>query len=465
VAIPSAGPGTPVAGGMKHLGVSAVAFCCLVCPSAAAPPAAEVACRIEYPGSLGVRCSVPLGAAGLLLCGGAGPDGRVRLVAGLDSPFVRAGRLSAAGLLREAAGPLGFDPGSLVSDEATGLRFDGSMSGPQELSVEVILAPETCSLFWLHPETGPGILGCTFGTGGGSLSIEAAAAVCDPGSDGPADGWILDSASIPAGRVLNGASRIGVSLPGLSATISGGISAAERAPPGWFALCTAVLGRGGSGLDLVAAGASATYITLGGGGMPGGLRAGARVRLAGRLARIHARYVLTVGLPGFVPGPFLPSKEELAFDFVRRWPCGVGAWEAGLDLSNRIETGADGTKIDDPTGTLSAGWNSSRLHAGAAVDVDRDGGTRVEVSIDAADSRGRGGAGGQMRCAWPGGGSASLSLSGHCRIVRGSWAVLLEAGVKSVPLGSVGTGAPEPWGSLEWRVTDRRVSPAKGRAP
>ena len=448
---------------MKHLGVCAAALCCLACPSAAAPSAAEAACRIEYPGSIGVRCSVPLGPASLMLSGAAGPDGRIRLVAGLDSPFVRAGPLAAAGLLREAAGPLGFGPGSDVSGEATGLRFDGPGSGRHELSVEVILVPEACSLFWLHPESGSGILGCTFATGGGSLAFEAAAAVRDPGPGDPAEGWILDDASIPAGRVLNGASRIGVSLPGLSATISAGISAAERAPPGWFALCTAAIGRGGSGFDLVAAGSSSAYLELGGGGMPGGLRAGARVRFAGRLARIHARYLLSVGLPGFVPGPFLPSKEEIAFDLERRWPGGVGAWEAGLDLSNRIETCADGTKIDDPAGTLSAGWSSPRLHAGAAVDVGRDGGIRAGIAIDAADPRGV--AGGQMRCVWPGDGPPSLSLSGRCRFVRGSWEVLLEAGLTSVRLGSIGTGAPEPWGSLEWRGTDRRVSPGRGRAP
>jgi len=66
---------------------------------------------------------------------------------------------------------------------------------------------------------------------------------------------------------------------------------------------------------------------------------------------------------------------------------------------------------------------------------------------------------------WPGDGPPSLSLSGHCRFVREPWEVLLGAGVTRVRLGSGGTGATEPWGSLEWRVTDRRVSPAKGRAP
>lgn len=451
---------------MKHLGVSAAALCCcLACPAPAAPITAEVASRIEWPGSFSVHCSVPLGPADLLLHGEAGPGGQVRLVAGLDGPFVRAGPLAVAGLLREAAGPLGFDPGSVVSEEATGLRFDGSMSGRQELSVQVILVPEACSLFWLHPEAGSGILGCTIGTGRRAVTFEAAASVCDPGADAAEEEWIGDRRQRPSGRVLHGASRVSVSLPWMSATVSGGMSAAERAPPGWFALCMADVGRGSSGLDLMAAGASSAYLELGGSGGSGGLRAGARIRLAGRLARIHARYVLSVGLPGFIPGPFLPSEEEFALVMERRWPCGVGAWEAGLSLSNRIETDADGTKVDDPSGTLSAGWSSSRLHAGAAVDVDRDGGARVEISAGTTDPRGGGGAGGEVRCAWSGSDPACLSLAGHCRFVRGSWEVLLRAGVRSMPLESGGTGDPEPWGSLEWRAADRRVSPPKGRAP
>jgi hypothetical protein len=175
--------------------------------------------------------------------------------------------------------------------------------------------------------------------------------------------------------------------------------------------------------------------------------------------------VLSVGLPGFVPGPFLPSEEEFAFTMERRWPCGTGAWEAGLSLSNRIETDADGTKVDDPSGTLSAGWSSSRLHTGAAIDVDRDGGARVEISASTTDPRGRGGTGGEVGCAWSGSDPVCLSLAGHCRFVRGSWEALLQVGVRSIPLESGGTGDPEPWGSLEWRATDRLVSPPKGRAP
>ena len=147
-----------------------------------------------------------------------------------------------------------------------------------------------------------------------------------------------------------------MSFRGLSATVSGGVSAAERAPPGWFALCTAAAGSGDSGIDLLAAGASRGYLGLGEGSAGGGLRAGVRLRLAGQLGRIDARYVMSVGLPGFVPGPFLPSEEKLAFALERRWPARDGAWEAALDLSNRIEIGQDGEigrrSVREPVGRL-----------------------------------------------------------------------------------------------------------------
>jgi hypothetical protein len=447
---------------MKLPGVSALALCCLACPSGAAPGSAEVTTRLEWPGSLGIRCGIPLGASFLLLRCGAEPDGPIRLVAGLDSPFARIGPLAAAGLLREAGAPLGFGPGTAVSEEATGLRFDGSMSGSEGFSVQVTLVPEVFALFWLHQEGGPGVLGCTISTDRGPIALDAAAAVSEPGPDSPETEWFLGNALDPAGRVLHGASRISVSLRGFSATVSGGMSAAERAPPGWFALCTATAGRDGTGIDLLAAGASRSYLELGGGSGPGGLRAGARLRLAGMHGRIDARYLMTVGPPGFVPRPFLPSEEELAFALERRWPAEGGAWKTGLSASNRRETGPDGVMDDDPSGSLSVAWDSARLHAGVTIDVARDEGASAEVSADATSAGGRGGAGGEVRCAWSGREPASLSFCGHARFVRDSWEVLLRVGVRNVRFVE-GYGLVDPWGSVEWRVTERAGGASAGR--
>ncbi|MCX7030086.1 MAG: hypothetical protein NTU62_08200 [Spirochaetes bacterium] len=449
---------------MKLLGVCALALCCWACP-AAVPAAAEVVTRLEWPGILSVRCSIPLGATQLQLLCDTEPAGPIRLAAGLDGPVVRAGPLAAAGLLREAAGPLGFSPGTGVSGEATGLRFDGSFAGPEGFSVQLTVIPEAFALFWLHPEGEPGVLGCTIGTGRrGPVALEAMASVCDPGADAPGEEWISDCAPSPSGRVLHGASRIGVSLPGLSATVSGGLSAAERAPPGWYVLGAAAIGRGDSGIDLLAAGASSSYLLLGGKSGSGGLRAGVRLRLSGPLARIRARYVMSVGLPGFVPGPFLAAEEELAFTLERRWPARGGTWKAALSASNRLETGQGGTTVDDPSGSLSAGWDSARLQAGATADFDRDEGAGVEVSVSAAGVGGRGGAGGEVRCAWSGRDPATLSLSGHARFARDAWEVLLRAGVRDVRLISGGIGDCGPWGSVEWRVTERAGSVPAGRA-
>ncbi len=450
---------------MKRTACCVFVLCCLACPTGAVPAVAETTARLEWPGSLSVRCGIPIGSAYLLLRAEARPAGSICFVAGLDSPVARIGPLAAAGLLREAGEPLGFGPGTSVSREATGLRFDGSSSGSESVSVQLTLVPEVLALFWLNPEGGPGVLGCTLGAGPGPITLDAVVSVSESGPDAPQTDWILGGPPTPAGRVLHGVSRIGVSLRGFSMTVSGGMSAAERAPSGWFALCTAAAGLGDSGIDLLAAGASRGYLGLGGGGAGGGLRAGARLRLAGPLGRIRARYVMTVGLPGFVPGPFLPSEEDLAFALERRWPAGDGAWETALELSNRIESGPDGAMADDPSGSVSVGWDSARLQVGLTVGIDRDEGAAAEVSADATGSGGKSGAGVQVRCAWSGHGPASLSVSGEVRFTGSCGGLLLRAGVRSVRLVSGGVGGCDPWGSVEWRVTDLPVNPSKGSAP
>ncbi len=440
---------------MNRAACRVLVLCCLACPAGAAPAAAEVTTRLEWPGSLSVCCGIPIGSAQLLLRAETEPTGSICFVVGLDSPCARIGPLAAAGLLREAGAPLGFGPGTGVSEEATGLRFDSSISGPKGFSVQVTMVPEVFALFWLHPKGEPGLLGCMISTGRGMMTLDAVASVSEPGPDLSGAAWITGDAPTPSGRVLHGASRIRVSLRGLSATVSGGMSAAERAPPGWFALCTAATGSSSSGIDLLASGASRSYLELGEGSDRGGLRAGVRLRLAGSLGRINARYVMSVGLPGFVPGPFLLSEEELTVALERRWLARDGAWEAALDLLNRIDTRPDGVMVDDPSGSLSVGWDSARLQAGVTVDVDRDEGAAVEISVDATGSGVRGRAGGEVRCTWSGCEPASLSVSGHARFVRGSGEWLLRAGVKNVRLVSGGIGDSDPWGSVEWCVTPR----------
>jgi hypothetical protein len=241
------------------------------------------------------------------------------------------------------------------------------------------------------------------------------------------------------------------------------MSAAEREPPGWFSLCTASASRGNAGIDLLAAGASRGYLDLGGGSCPGGLQAGIRFRFAGSLARIRAGYLMNVCPPGFVPGPFLASEEDLVLTLERRWPARGGAWAAGLSASNRIETSPDGTVSDDPSGTVSAGWDSRRFQAAVTADVDRDDGAAVEFSAGVPEVAGTEGAGGKVRCAWSGGEGISLAVSAHARFSWGCGEILLRAGVRGVRP-DAGDGG-ESWGSVEWRVTDRLASPREVRAP
>jgi hypothetical protein len=218
-------------------------------------------------------------------------------------------------------------------------------------------------------------------------------------------------------------------------------------------------------MDVLAAGASRDYLCLGGESSPGGFRAGIRFRLAGSHARFRAGYAISIDQPGFVPGPFLPSEEELVFVMERRWPTRGGTWEAGLSASNRIVTAPDGAASDDPSGSLSAGWDSGRFQAGVTVDVDRDEGAAVEISACAQGPAGKGGAGCEVRCARSGSEDVSLALSAHARFALGAGEGILRAGVQGNRSAAGVIGGVEPWGSLEWRVTDRPVSPGKARTP
>lgn len=432
---------------------------CVLCGPAADAPAAELVARLEWPGGLAVRCEIPVGAADLLLQGEAGPDVPPSFAAGLDAPFVRVGRLAPTGLLRLSMAPLDFGPGSDVLGEATGLRLDRSMSADGETSVALIVAPERLALFRLRADGEPGaLLGCAAGAGrGGAVAMDGVVAVRENRPEGtPEDAWFAACAPMPAGRALNAAARFALRLPLLTATVSGGMSAAERAPPGWFALGAATIGRGDSGIDVLAAGSTRSYLELGGMRRPGGARVGVRLRYASSDARVQVRYVMSVGCPGYLSGPFLPSEEDIALTLARRWPArGSGAWEADLALANRIEIDVDGATIDDPSGSLSAGWSSARFQARVRVDVDRDDGATIGMAASAIEPDGRWRAGAEASCSLGGTSAASLSAAGRIQWSGTRGELLLRTGVRNLPAGRGGLHGAAPWASFEWRASDR----------
>jgi len=435
---------------MHRIAIRALAICCLAPAAAAAPRAAEAVVRLSWRGDLAVRCEIPLGAALLRLGCEADAKGPVLLVAGLDSPLVRLGPLAAAGLLREAGDPLGFGPGTTVGDEETGLRLDGSLHAAGGWSAEIMPVPGSFGLFWMDAG-GSHVLGCRCAWGRrGPLELDAAAAV---GGRAPADApasWVVEHPTAAAGRTLHGAARIVARGSGWSATVSGGMSAAERAPPGLFVLATASFRQREVGVDLLAAGASAGYLELGRTAHPGGAKAGVRLQLAGEQGSVRAGYVMSAELPGFVPGPFLPTEEELSFTVERSRPGRGGEWQAGLSASNRIVTAADGARTDAPSGRVSVGWNSPRMDAGVELELDRDEGIAAELSVEAAARGVR--AGGELACSWQWDGPPLLSISAFTRFDLGSAETLLEAGVRGARLRAGGLDGCEPWGSLEWRV-------------
>lgn len=443
-------PRGPVALGVNRVAIGALAIFCLVPATPAAPRAAEALIRLSWPGGLGVRCQIPLGAALLWLGCDADAEGPVRFVAGLDGPLVRLGPLAASGLLREAGDPLGFGPGTTVGEEATGLRLDGSMPAAGGWSAEIMLVPDAVGLFWMDAG-GSHALGCRCTVARrGPLQLDAAASLGGlAAADVPAS-WIVEHPTAAVGRTLHGAVRIVARESGWSATVSGGMSAAERAPPGWFALATASFEQREVDIDLLAAGASTGYLELGRPAQPGGAKAGVRLRLTGEQGSVRAGYLMSAELPGFVPGPFLPTEEELSFLVERSRPGRGGEWRARLSASNRIVTAADGARTDAPSGRLSVVWDSARMDADAGLQLDRDEGIAAELSVEAEGRRVR--AGGELACSWPWDGPALLSASASARFSVGSVETRLRAGVRGARVSAGGLDGCQAWGSLEWRL-------------
>jgi hypothetical protein len=428
---------------------------------------------LAWPDGLVARCGIPFGSSRLVLIGSMEPGGAIGFVAGLESPCVLAGPLAATGLLREIAGPLGFGPGTSVSTESTGLRLEASFGALPEASLQVTLIPEAFAVFWLRPAGDvdlpggvlDGALGATLGPVRlGPVLLEAAAALGEPGPSRDGEDWTRGGPPHPPGLELQGAGRIRLDLPLVSVAVSGGLSAAERAPPGWFAIGTGSFGGGDIGVDFLAAAASTGYLELGGGDDPGGMKAGVRLRLAGQSGRLVARYVLSVDLSGFAPGPFLGTGEEIDVALERRWLSGAGAWKAGLSASNRIESAADGGQQDDPTGRASVGWEGDRFVAGLAVDIDRDDGVEVKCSLGTGESFARASAALEAGCVF-GGGPTRLQLSAQAGLKFDSWEATLRAGIDDAPLVRGGLRQARPRISLGWRVTAPADPAPAGRAP
>jgi hypothetical protein len=439
------------------------AWAFVICCSLAVPARGERAdleVRLAWPDGLAVRCGIPFGGSRLELIGAGGAGESVEIVAGLDGPFIRAGPLAATGLLRETAGPLGFGPGSDVRTEATGLRLDASRSARMEVSVQVTLIPGSLAVFWLRTPgdarlcsaLSGGFLGGTLGPVRlGPVMLDATAGLGEPGPSKDGQDWIRDGPPHPPQLVLQGAARIRLDLPHVPVAISGGLSAAERAPPGWFAIGTGSIGGGDSGVDLLAAAASAGYLELGGGDDPGGMKAGVRLRLAGLSGRLVVRYVLSIDLPGFGPGPFLGTREEIDVVLERRWSSGAGAWKAGLSASNRIESGADGGQRDDPGGQVSVDWEGDRFVAGLALSIDRDEEVAVKCSLSTGEVFERFSASLEAGCAF-GDGATSLSICTSAGLEFDSGEATLHAGFDDAPLTHGGLRDARLSISLGWRV-------------
>ena len=209
--------------------------------AAADPVTLQLSSALVWPGSLTLRgelvsqdfrLAAACQAPALLPAAQAGPE---KLLAGLSLPWLKLGPLSPAGVLREAANPLGFGAGSDVFVQRSGFLLDLSIPATQA-GVLFMPIPRVLGVFY-EPDGGEGQrLGCLAGIGSrDGVSVEGFASISEPPARDREEEWLQASSPFPGGKTLTTAARLMLGSPwcGVSATI--GASSAERCPPGSFA--------------------------------------------------------------------------------------------------------------------------------------------------------------------------------------------------------------------------------------
>jgi hypothetical protein len=391
-------------------------------------------------------------AADLLLIAGQAPGRPPALEAGFSSPLFLAGPVRCTGLLREAANPLGFSPGSGVFREPTGLRLDVSPDGPAEHGLRLAPVPGRLALFaWESREPAPRMGGALALEPGDGARLEGFFLVSRPPESEEPEEWFPSRRGYPGGGLLHLGGSIGCA--GRRADLSACflLSAGERVASGGLLRLDLVLRRGPLSLELLGGACTREYRRIDGGAEEGRLQAGARVALegpggvgfalgGGRTVEQAPRELLPERAIVVLPG-----EESLqAAARVRIGPrrlrldlAGEGSWarryrwEGGVEESKRLEL-----RAGLQSGALklwARGASTGRLAAGAELRDRRSARLALEYGL-AAERH-------------------SLGLKAATPLRRGSAGRLYaEAAVRDLPAG--GRALEHLEGRIGWEARD-----------
>jgi hypothetical protein len=174
-----------------------------------------------------------------------------RAAAGIETAWLAAGPLAPEGLLRLVDGPLDSGPSAEVYTQETALSLDGSFDGGSRSGVIAWPMPGRLGVGALARDGSVTALAVAGGRPLPALRWEALGARSAPPADPPGDAWFAEGPPWPGGPLAHAALRAALETGGVEAAAAAGMSAAERAPPGGWALLRLHGHRGGARGDLL----------------------------------------------------------------------------------------------------------------------------------------------------------------------------------------------------------------------
>jgi hypothetical protein len=405
---------------------------------------------LEGPDRHGFRCEASGAGSRLILAyQGGGPPGGAppgSFAFGLSTPWISAGTLAPAGLIRETANPLGFGPESDVFREDTGFTLDGSVASPQRAAVLLMPVPGCLGLF------------CREGSGGGrqmggfvrvspanGFALEGFAALASPAADARQEQWYVRLPPFPGALLVQSSARLLLDLPRAAASFSLGISGGERCPPGTFLHARVRMGEDAASASLFLGVVDGSYTTLSGDGSLELLKASGTFAVRRPFGAAELSCSVGVGQPPFAPAGYLATAGSAAASIERVYARGAaGSVTTRLEAQRSIRMEPDGSRKDsvDCTSSLIVRLRRLEVEAGASTD---GAGARARASARwmPAGSAPLASLDVSLECQDP---VALLSAEAHLRIERRDGTISLGAGIEELPLaraGPIGAGQTE----------------------
>ncbi len=354
--------------------------------ASAEPVSLQLSTRYDLGSGLLERGELRSGDFRVAMAGG--PD--VPILAGVSCPWLRAGPLSPAGILREAANPLAFQAGSDVFVERTAFVLEESFPAPPS---GVLLMPVSRSLgvFCRSLADGGqwiGVMASAFHRPG--VSVEGFLSMANPPAQTAGEEWLSAQAPFAGGRVLSSAGRLLVETGPLGLAATMGISQGELVPPGTFCHFHASLRTGVLGLYLLLGTADTGYTSPAGEHPAETRMASAALRLSSSQGSADLRVSQATGHPSFSPHPFLAARSEASFEVERMLPLpGETLLRACLQGSTIIHADPDGAREASRRCSALLGVHVSPFRVEAGSGWSSVEGASADVSAQAAlDRRG-----------------------------------------------------------------------------